>query len=348
MAAPGKLARLPLGIVLLACTVLLALAALAGICLGSISVPLDQVWAVLRYKVLGIGPEPDQLYQMVVWKLRFPRVVYAALVGAALALAGAVLQGMIRNPLADPYVIGVSSGASLAAVIAMSSSSAPILRAVGVPAAAFSGAMITLIIVLLFAHRSGQFTGTRILLAGVAVGQVALAGTSLVQLHSEPAEVRGILFWMMGSVAGAEFGKLAVPAIAVIGCALWLTFQGRNLNALAMGDDDAIALGVNVNRLRILLIVVVAILTGVAVSMAGGVGFVGLMIPHIARFLVGADYRRLLPVAALFGAAFLVLIDLVARGIDPPNEYPLTIFTAAIGGPFFLWLLKTSRAESRT
>ncbi|WP_218828741.1 MULTISPECIES: FecCD family ABC transporter permease [Nocardiaceae] len=336
----------PLTLVLALCVALLLSAAISAICIGSIPVPPAQVWSVVRYKLLHVGPVPDPLYEMIVWNLRVPRIAYAALVGAALSLAGAVLQGLVRNPLADPFVIGVSSGASLAAVAVMSSGTSLALRSLGVPVAAFIGAIATLVIVLFFAQRGGRFTGGRIVLAGVAVGQVAMAGTTLVQLHSEPAEIRGMLFWIMGSVAGAQFGNLMLPTAAILLSALWLVFQGRNLNALAMGDDDAIALGVNVDRLRLLLIVVVALLTGVSVSMAGGVGFVGLMIPHIARFVIGADYRRLLPVAAISGAAFLVLIDLAARAIDPPNEYPLTIFTAALGGPFFLWLLKQSKTEA--
>ncbi|WP_405179226.1 iron ABC transporter permease [Nocardia sp. NBC_01377] len=320
------------------------LACLAGVALGSVTVPVAQVWATLRFHVFHSGAGPDALSGMIVWQLRVPRVLAAVLVGAALSVAGAVLQGMVRNPLADPFVLGVSSGAALAAVAVMSSASALWIRNLGVPLAAFAGAVAALLLVLLFAHHNGEFTGPRIVLAGVGVGQVAAAATSLIQLRSEPAEIRGILFWMMGSVAGVELGALVVPAALAAVCLGWLTMQGRGLNALSMGDDDAVALGVDVNRLRVRLIVIVAVLTGLSVSIAGGVGFVGLIIPHIARFVIGADYRRLLPAAALLGAAFLVLIDLAARSIDIPNEYPLTIFTAALGGPFFLWLLKRSRS----
>ncbi|WP_210744693.1 FecCD family ABC transporter permease [Nocardia flavorosea] len=336
--------RLTFVTVLLGGGIALVLACLAGIALGSVNVPVADVWATLRYQTLGTGSAPDDLYAMIVWQLRVPRVLAAVLVGAALSVAGAVLQGMVRNPLADPFVLGVSSGASLAAVAVMSSVSALWIRNLGVPVAAFAGAIAALLLVLLFAQHQGEFTGPRIVLAGVAVGQVAAAATSLIQLSSEPAEIRGILFWMMGSVAGAELDALTVPAVLAVACLAWLLVQGRGLNALSMGDDDAVALGVDVNRLRIQLIVIVAILTGLAVSVAGGVGFVGLIIPHIARFAAGSDYRRLLPAAAVLGAAFLVVIDLAARAINQPNEYPLTIFTAALGGPFFLWLLKRSRS----
>lgn len=322
----------------------LVLACLAGVTVGSVHVPVVAVWDTLRFHLLHVGPPPDALPGMIVWQLRIPRVAAAIVVGAALSMAGAVLQGMVRNPLADPFVIGVSSGAGLAAVAVMSSASALWIRNLGVPVAGFVGAMATLVLVLIFAQHRGRFTGARIVLAGVAVGQVASAATSLIQLHSEPAEIRGILFWMMGSVAGADLGALRLPAAAALACMVWLLVQARGLNALSMGDDDAVALGVDVNRLRLQLIVIVAVLTGLSVSIAGGVGFVGLIIPHIARFATGADYRRLLPVSALLGAVFLVLIDLAARALDSPNEYPLTIFTAALGGPFFLWLLKRSRS----
>lgn len=338
----------------------LALAIIGAICIGSVTVPVREVLGSLGHNLtyqlsefvgrFGISmpyitQTADPLNDMIVWRLRVPRTLAAVVVGASLAIAGAVLQAMVRNPLADPYVIGVSAGASFAAVVVMSSTSALWLRNLGVPTAAFVGAMLTLILVLIFAQRRGSFTGARIVLAGVGVGQVAAAATSLVQLRSDPAEIRGMLFWMLGSVAGVDsFGVLIVPAVAALACVLLLAAQGRSLNALSMGDDDAVALGINVNLFRLQLIVIVALLTGASVSVAGGVGFIGLMIPHVARFLVGADYRRLLPAAALLGAAFLVLIDIAARAIDPPNEYPLTIFTAALGGPFFLWLLKRSRA----
>ncbi|GED98554.1 FecCD family ABC transporter permease [Gordonia crocea] len=341
-------------------TVLFVGAAVAAIAVGSVTVPPGEVVQSLAFHLGGLvadvadklgvaiprpAPPDSAVNDLIVWKLRVPRTLAAIVVGAALAIAGAALQAMVRNPLADPYVLGVSSGASLGAVLVMSSASALWLRNLGLPTAAFIGAMIALLIVLLFAHRSGTFTGSRIVLAGVGVGQVAAAATSLVQLHSDPAEIRGMLFWMMGSVAGVDsLSVLVIPAVVSLGCVALLMVQGRSLNAVSMGDDDAVALGVSVNAFRLQLIVVVALLTGVSVSIAGGVGFVGLMIPHIARFAVGADYRRLLPAAALLGAAFLVAVDTVARSVDPPNEYPLTIFTAAVGGPFFLWLLKRSRA----
>ncbi|GAA1479858.1 iron chelate uptake ABC transporter family permease subunit [Gordonia sinesedis] len=359
---PGPVATDPARryrLVLTAGMLALAGAVIGGIGLGSSTVPVTDVLASLGHHltsgvadILGrigihlpsVVAPPDSLSDMIVWRLRVPRTLAAAIVGVALGLAGTVLQAMVRNPLADPYVLGVSSGASLTAALVMSSASAVWIRNAGVPSAAFVGALGALLLVLVFAHRRGTFTGSRIVLAGVGVGQVAAAATALVQLHAEPAEIRGMLFWMMGSVAGVDaLAPLLVPAIGVTACAAVLFGSTRSLNALALGDDDAVALGVHVNAFRVQMIVIAAVLTGMAVSVAGGVGFVGLMAPHVARFLVGADHRRVLPVAAVLSAGFVVLVDTVARTVDAPNEYPLTIITAAVGGPFFLWLLRRSR-----
>lgn len=317
------------------------LAAVWGVCVGSVHVAPQRVVDVVWANLSGHRDATQPLEQMIVWDLRVPRVLMAALVGAGLSLAGAALQGLVRNPLADPYVIGVSSGASLGAVLVMTFGSAAVFG-LSVSAAAFVGAVVLLAAVFLFAQRAGSFTDVRLVLAGVALGYVAMAGTSFTQLHAEPGQIRGILFWTMGSVAGARWDGLLVPAIVVVAAGGWLLTQSRGLNALALGDDDAVAVGVDLRTFRLALLVVSALLTAVTVSIAGGVGFVGLIVPHAVRLAVGADHRRLLPVCAVAGALFLILVDLAARTIGSPNEYPLTVFTALIGGPFFLWLLRGS------
>ncbi len=273
-----------------------------------------------------------------------PRIILAAAVGAGLSLAGACLQGLVRNPLADPYVVGVSSGASLGAVAAMLAGTTA-LGGVPIAAAAMLGATALLIAVYGFAQRSGTFTDTRLVLAGVALGYVAMAITSFLQLQAEPGELRGILFWTMGSVAGARWDTLPIPVTTTIVVTVWLLTRARGLNALALGDDDAVALGVDLRTFRLALLLAASALTATAVSFAGGIGFVGLIVPHAVRLVIGGDHRRLLPAAAITGALFLILVDLTARGIDSPNEYPITIFTAAIGGPFFLALLRRGSAR---
>ncbi len=342
---PRIAAVVPLSLWVIVMATVILVAAVVAVCIGSVNVSIDRVIGVVWANVTGDSGAVDSIDQRIVWELRVPRVLMAGVVGAALALAGAALQGLLRNPLADPYIVGVSSGASLGAVLVMTFGSG-VLFGLTTPAAAFVGALVILVLVFAFAQRSGSFTDMRLVLSGVALGYVAMAGTSFAQLQAEPGQVRGILFWMMGSVAGARWDGLLLPTVVMVIAGAWLLSQARGLNALALGDDDAVAVGVNLRRFRLGLLIVAALLTAVTVAVAGGVGFVGLIIPHAVRMIVGADYRRLLPVAALAGAIFLIAVDLVARTVGSPNEYPLTIFTALVGGPFFLWLMRSS--EGRT
>ncbi|PPG28602.1 ABC transporter permease [Pseudoclavibacter sp. RFBG4] len=318
-----------------------AITAVLAVSIGSVQVSPTAVLSVVSANLSGDFTGVDPLHQKIVWELRAPRVLLAGVVGAGLSLAGAALQGLLRNPLADPYIIGVSSGASFGAVLVMTFGSS-VLLGLTTSAAAFLGAVGLLALVYAFAQRSGSFSDMRLVLSGVALGYVAMAGTSFAQLQAEPGEIRGILFWMMGSVAGARWDTLLVPVLVIVGTGVWLLSHARGLNALALGDDDAVAVGLNLRRFRLNLLVTSALLTAVAVSVAGGVGFVGLIIPHAMRLLIGADHRRLLPITAVAGALFLISVDLVARTIGSPNEYPLTIFTALVGGPFFLWLMRTT------
>jgi iron complex transport system permease protein len=317
--------------------VVLVLAVTVSVSIGTVTVPMSRVWAVVAAHLFGDRAGLAPLDVQIVWDLRIPRALLAAVVGGALAVGGAVLQALVRNPLADPYVLGISSGSSLGAVLVMGLG---VGAGLGVTGGAFVGATAATVAVFVLAQRSGRLTDTRLVLAGVAVGYLAMAGTSLVQLNVDPSSLRGILFWLMGSVAGAQWADLGLPAVVMAGCAVWLLLQARNLNALAAGDDDAVALGVDLWRFRIALLLVSSLLTATTVSVAGAVGFVGLMVPHAVRMVVGADHRRLLPVSLLTGAVFLVLVDLATRVVDRPNEYPITVFTAALGAPFFLWLLR--------
>jgi iron complex transport system permease protein len=317
---------------------------IVSISLGTVTLPVSGVWAVVLGHLTG-EPPPPGVDDRIVWNLRTPRVLLAAVVGAGLSTAGVALQALVRNPLADPYMMGVSSGASLGAVTVLAFGSAAV-AGLSVTGAAFAGAFAALAVVIVAAHRGGSLVDSRLLLAGVAVGYLALAGTSFIQLQADPTQLRSLLFWMMGSVAGARWPDLSLPAMAIAGCAAWLLLQGRSLNALVLGDDDAAALGVDVRRIRFGLLVVGSLLTATAVTVSGGIGFVGLMVPHATRLVVGGDHRRLLPASALVGAIFLVLVDLAARMVDRPNEYPISVFTAALGAPFFLWLMHRGRRAS--
>lgn len=329
--------------VLLAATPLVLAVAVS---LGAVSLPLGEVWSsVLAHTVgpaLGVDSRPG-VDDEIIWQVRTPRVLLAFVVGAGLAVAGATMQAVVRNPLADPYVLGVSSGASLGAVAVLTlggAGTAGWLSTLGVSGAAFTGAILTLGAVILLGRRAGHIDPTRLLLAGVALGYLLQAATSFLQLRVSSNQLAHLLFWLLGMVSGADWHKLGLPAAVVTACTCWLVLRGRALNALLLGDDMAASSGVAVSALRTELLVIAALLTGTVIAVAGGVQFVGLIAPHCVRLLAGADHRRLLPLSALLGGNFLVLADLAARTVTEPLELPLTIVTAVAGVPFFLILLR--------
>ncbi|GAV39797.1 FecCD family ABC transporter permease [Streptomyces acidiscabies] len=311
-----------------------------GISIGAVTVPVGDVWTIVLHHVTGAGTPPsDPALDQIVWTFRTPRVLLAALVGAGLAVCGAVLQTVVSNPLADPIVLGFSYGATLGAVLVITLGGAGL----GVSGAAFLGAVAAGAVVFALGRRQGRLAPTRLVLAGVAVGYVLLSATSFVQLQASPTELRTVMFWMLGSVAGAEWDQVPTVAVVVLATTVLLALFGRRLNVLLAGDESATALGVDVNRLRAILLVLCALLTGTVIAVAGSIGFVGLMIPHLVRLTLGADHRRLLPLTALLGAVYLVLVDLLSRTLSRPNELPLGILTALLGAPFFLWLLRRNK-----
>ncbi|GAA0437813.1 iron ABC transporter permease [Streptomyces luteireticuli] len=316
---------------------------MVAVSIGAVDVPLGDVWRIVLNHVTGGGASGDPALDQIVWNFRVPRVVLAALVGAGLAVSGVVLQAVVANPLADPYVIGVSSGASLGAVLVITLAGGA-LGGLGVSGAAFLGAIAAVVLVFLLGQRRGRLAPTRLVLSGVAVGYVFLAATSYLQLQATPTELRQVVFWLLGSVSGAQWSQLPVVTTVVVAVTAVLSLFGRRLNALLAGDESATALGVDVNRLRAVLLLLAALLTGTVIAVAGGIGFVGLMIPHLVRLTSGADHRRLLPRAALVGAIYLVVVDLLSRTVNSPNELPIGILTALFGAPFFLWLLRRNKS----
>lgn len=322
----------------------LVVSVLIGITVGTVTLPVGEVWSVVAAH-LGLGAETDKaVNDQIIWEFRTPRVLLAAVVGAGLSVAGTCLQALARNPLADPYVLGVSSGAAFGAVLVVAVGSG-IAGGFGLTAAAFASAAVTLGLVFVLAQQAGRVGPARLVLAGVAVSYLATAGTSFVQLYVSPLELRSIMFWLLGSLAGASWDDLRIPTAVIVASTGWLVLRGRALNLLTAGDDTAASLGVAVNRFRIELLVVASLLTASTVAVAGGIGFVGLMIPHMARAVVGPDHRRVLPVCAIGGATFMVLVDLASRVVDRPNELPVGIFTAGLGAPFFLVLLRRSASQ---
>ena len=308
-----------------------------------------EVWQVVATRLgwgdwLGVAP-PGRIVDGMVWQLRLPRVLTAAAVGAGLAVCGVVMQSLTRNPLADPYLLGLSSGASLGAASVLVLGVSVLL-----PVAAFVGATAALVMTLLLAAASGRSGGvggpspTRTVLAGLAVSQLAAAATSFVIfLSAKGDQYREILSWLMGSVAGATWTSVAIAGGAVLVLGTALASTGSLLDSFTFGDTAAAALGVPVARVRWLLLVGVALLTGALVSQSGSIGFVGLILPHAVRLLVGAGHRTLLVLSALFGASFLVWADTLARTVLDPRELPVGIVTAAIGAPVFAALLWRGR-----
>jgi iron complex transport system permease protein len=319
-----------------------------AVMIGPVPLAPTLVWRVVLHQLLpGLLPPDWQPYQeQIVWAIRFPRVLLGALVGGGLAVVGATMQALVRNPLADPYLLGVSSGASLGAVAVILLG----LRWFGsfsLPVAAFLGALLAYVCVYSLAQMGGRASTSRLLLAGVAVSYVFAALTNLVIYRAaDGEELQSAIFWMLGGLGGAQWAMLGLPAALLFSGTLVLIAQGRTLNALSLSDEIALALGVDTQRFRQQSLLLTALLTGTLVAVSGGIGFVGLMLPHIVRRLVGADHRRVLPVAALAGAIFLIWVDVLARIVVAPQELPIGIITALIGAPFFIWLMR--RGERRT
>ncbi|WP_309226170.1 FecCD family ABC transporter permease [Streptomyces lunaelactis] len=318
----------------------LLVALTAAVSWGSTDIPPGQVWSVVGRRLAGEAPRPGT-NDLIVWQLRVPRALLAAIVGAGLGLVGTAVQALVRNPLADPYLLGISNGASLGAVAAIVlGAGAGGVLGLGLSGAAFAGALATFGLVWAIARRGGGFSPLRLVLAGVGIGQFLSGFTSYLVLQAgDEQQTQSVLFWLMGSLSGASWDLLAVPAIAVPAGLLLLQARARALNAVMMGDETAAGLGVDVTRLRRELFVLTSVLTGILVAVSGAIAFVGLMVPHACRLIVGGDHRRLLPVSALFGALLLVVVDIICRTAMDNQELPVGVVTSLIGAPALLYLL---------
>ena len=339
LAAGRRAVLFPALLALLACAVLVS----AGS--GAVRIAPAQVIAILLAHA-GISLDVSYTAQQdaVLWAIRLPRVVLAALVGAALALAGAVLQGVFRNPLADPGLVGVSSGAALGAVSAVVVGFSTFGLAT-LPAAAFVGGLLAMLAVYSFARQGGRTEVVTLILAGIAVNAIAGAGTGLMIFLANDVQLRTIVFWSLGSLGGTTWRSVSA-VLPFIGLGLVLLPRwGRQLNLLVLGEREARHLGLDTERLRFVLVGLAALIMGASVAVAGIIGFVGLVVPHIIRLIAGPDHRVLLPASALAGASLLLLADLAARTLVLPRELPLGVVTALAGGPFFLWLLHRTRKE---
>jgi len=312
---------------------------------GPAALSVGEVYRIIGEHVGGQFSGATRLQDGIVWELRLPRVLLAGTCGAGLALCGAILQSLLRNPLADPFILGVSSGASTGAVVvAVLGMSAGTLTLSG---GAFVGAVLSFLVVLVLAYAAGGGTD-RIVLAGVAGTQLFSALTSFIVLSSaDPEQTRGVLFWLLGSLTGVAWRDVITCAAIVAGGLLTCLFYARTLDAFAFGEDSAASLGVSVFRVRLALLVITALMTAVLVSAIGAIGFVGLVLPHAARFVVGPGHGRLLPTVVILGAVFMVWVDTLARTVFAPRELPTGVVTALLGVPVFAVILLRRRAGAR-
>ncbi|HEX9333880.1 MAG TPA: iron ABC transporter permease [Anaerolineales bacterium] len=307
--------------------------------IGSVFIPPTELWRVIT------GAASNEIFRTILLNIRLPRTALIALVGAALAGSGATYQGLFRNPLADPYLIGVASGAGLGAILAMSVKwPYTMLGLLAVPLAAFIASLLTVYLVYTFAHIGRTVPTTNLILAGVAVSSFAVSLTSFLILHST-SEVRRAIGWLLGGVSlvGWDVTLALIPYLAVGMTILVLT--GYSLNLLQFGDDQATQMGLNVRRAKFIIIVAASLVTAAAVSFAGIIGFVGLIVPHIVRIWWGVDYRRLIPLSIIGGASVLLFADVLARIVLAPQELPVGIVTALAGAPFFLWILRRAKNQ---
>ncbi|SDD35492.1 iron complex transport system permease protein [Rhodococcus tukisamuensis] len=338
--------RLRGGTVLLALTLLLLVLAVASACIGQVPTgPAEVVGSILHRIGLDIGPMPAHPSgEVTLWQVRFPRVTLAVIVGAALACAGALLQGVFANPLAEPGVIGVSAGAAVGASLVIVTGGA-FVAGTAVAAGAFVAGLVTTALVYLLARSEGRTEVVTLVLTGVAINAFAGGLIAFFTFVANPAARDQIVFWQLGSLNGATWGAVAIVApMAAVGIAVSMAMASK-LDLLALGESAAAHLGVNVERLRQLAVVVVALLVSASVAFTGIILFVGLVVPHLMRMVVGPAHRMLIPASALCGAIVLLAADLGARTLVPNADLPLGMLTSLIGGPFFFWMLRRTRHQ---
>ena len=312
-----------------------------AIAVGAVSVSLNTVWGVLISKL-----SPDTMaatwskgHEAIVWNIRCPRSLLSMMVRAGLAVVGASLQAVTRNPLADPHLLGISAGGAFGAILALLHTGL-FIGLLTVALLAFLGALGATIIVFGVSRLTVATSADRLVLAGVAVSFIIMAGANILIFLGDPRATHTVVFWMLGGLGFAHWNQLIYPLTILITCSIWLFSQRTILNAMTIGDETASTLGIRVARFRLQVFVICALITGVMVAFSGMIGFIGLMVPHIARMLVGGDYVRVLPMSALIGAIALLWADIAARTMMSPEDIPIGIVTGLVGGIFFVWLLR--------
>lgn len=336
-------------LVLLILGILLLLSVSIGVSLGPVSISTWDVWRIATYKIgliergnWSIGSEN------IVWLIRFPRVLLALVVGGGLAVVGVTLQALVRNPLADSYILGISSGASVGAVLAIGLGAFIFAGSLAVQLGGFLGALVSFAIVFALANIRGRIAPGRLILSGIGVGYVFTGITSFITLTSSNRGLAGqILAWTLGSLARASWFDLTLPSLILLIVTIYLILQSRNMNALVIGDETATTLGLNVEKFRRQLFILTSLVTGVMVAVSGTIGFLGLIVPHIVRLVVRSDHRRVLPVSVFVGSIFLIWVDVIARTAFAPVELPAGVITSILGGPLFLLMLLRARREGK-
>lgn len=320
---------------------------IVSVSIGQVSIPFGQSFWILVEQITGlqsgrIPADANDMFLDVIWQIRFPRVLLAMITGAGLALCGTVMQASVQNPLADPFILGISSGASLGATfsILIGFGIGGFIGELGVAAWAFIGALAAAILVLGLASIGGKTSSVKLILAGTVINALCGAFSNFIVFFAKNAEgIRSISFWTMGSLAAAEWGTLPLITAVVLTATLFFLFQFRVMNTMLMGEETALTLGINLNHYRRLYMVISSIVTGVLVCTCGIIGFVGLIVPHMVRSVVGSNHKRLVPVAILFGSLFMIWTDVFARTVITHGELPIGIVTSLLGAPVFMYML---------
>ena len=338
-------------LIITALLALLILSTVLCIILGPVHVEPRFTWRILLHQILGdrssLEVDWDKSQFIIVWLIRYPRVLLGLVVGAGLAVVGTGLQALTRNQLADPHLLGISSGASVTAVLSILFGVFSAFGQYGLSLSAFIGALGTMVLVYFIAQENGRVITTRLVLGGVALSMTLGGVTNLiVTMGGSEAGIRSALQWMLGSLSSASWEQLPIPAIVMLlgTAALFITY--RSLNGILMGDDVAVSMGINVVHYRKFLLITTSVITGVLVAVSGAIGFIGLMVPHVARMIVGADNRKVIPVSMLIGAIFTIWMDLLARTVAAPSEFPIGVLTSIVGGPFFIWMLRKKKRSA--
>ncbi|WP_122639281.1 FecCD family ABC transporter permease [Romboutsia sp. Marseille-P6047] len=325
-------------------SIFLVMTIIGAIAIGSTYIEPGVVYKVLLNKLSNgalFNTEWNTMYESIIWEIRLPRVILGAICGAGLALCGVLMQCVTKNPIAEPYILGISSGASCGAVAVIVLGGISTLGITSITGGAFLGSILSGVLVFAIGTQMGRTTSTtRLVLSGMAISTIFSALTNLLIYSAKNSnQAKSALFWTIGSLGGAKWDVLLLPFVALIFVIIISLIMSKSLDVLLLGDDSAVILGINIKLVKSIIILLATLLTSTLVAITGAIGFIGLVVPHICRTISGSDHKKLIVLSSLFGAIFLILSDVVARGLFPPIEIPIGIITSLVGGPFFLYLI---------